>query len=114
MAYLYMFNTGHVTIPCLICPCTFVYYNQDISNGNGNEMYFVFTVLPFGLATTCYAHLQKLIRPLMRYWQGRGLKAIVYLDDGIISVEGRENALRESVQVRQDLVSAGFIVNHDK
>jgi len=50
----------------------------------------------------------------MKYWQGRGLKAIVYLDDGIISVEGRENALRESAQVRQDLVSAGFIVNHDK
>ena len=40
--------------------------------------------------TTCY--LFKLMHPLVRYWRGRGLKAIVYLDDGseggIIEVRG--------------------------
>ena len=52
--------------------------------------YYVFTVLPYGLSTTCY--LFKLMHPLVRYWRGRGLKAIVYLDDGseggIIEVRG--------------------------
>ena len=27
----------------------------------------------------------------MRHWRGRGLKAIVYLDDGIIAVKGEQS-----------------------
>ena len=29
----------------------------------------------------------------MRYWHGRGLKAIVYLDDGIVAVKGKDEAI---------------------
>ena len=43
--------------------------------------YYVFTVLPFGLAT-CYV-FTKVLRPLVRYWQGQGIKCALYLDDGI-------------------------------
>lgn len=80
---------------------------------HGEVRYYVFNILPFGLATACYL-FTKLMEPLIRYWRGCGLKAIVYLDDGIISVKGKDNALRESAQVRQDLESAGFVVNVDK
>jgi len=38
------------------------------------------------------------------------LKAIVYLDDGIIAVNGTEKACIESAQVKLDLEKAGFIV----
>ena len=58
----------------------------------------MFAVLPFGLSTACYIFM-KLMRPLVRLWRGRGLKAIVYLDDGIIAVEEKSQALRESAQV---------------
>ena len=27
--------------------------------------------------------VSKLLRPLIRLWRGRGLKAIIYLDDGM-------------------------------
>jgi len=30
------------------------------------------------------------MRPLVRFWRGRGLKAIVYLDDGEVAVKGHE------------------------
>ena len=36
--------------------------------------YFAFTVLPFGLSTACYV-FTKLMRPLVRFWLGKGLKA---------------------------------------
>ena len=50
----------------------------------------------------------------MRYWRGRGLKAIIYLDDGIVTVKGRAKATVESAKVKQDLESAGLIVNVEK
>ena len=75
--------------------------------------YFVFTVLPFGLSTACYC-FTKLMRPLVRFWRGRGLKAILYLDDGVVAVKGKEEALRESKQVQQDLQNAGLVTNLEK
>lgn len=73
----------------------------------------MFTVLPFGLYTACYL-FTKLTRPLIRYWRGRGLKAIIYIDDGIVAVKGEGNAKKESLMVRKDLENAGFVVNIEK
>ena len=75
--------------------------------------YYVFTVLPFGLSTACYL-FTKLTRPLIKLWRGRGLKAIIYIDDGIIAVKGEDKAKRESLSVWRDLESAGFVVNIEK
>ena len=61
--------------------------------GNENEVqHYVFTVLPFGLATACYL-FTKLTRPLIKHWRGRGLKAMIYVDNGIMAVKGEENAV---------------------
>ena len=73
----------------------------------------VFTVLSFGLSTACYL-FNKLMRPLVRHWRGRGLKAIVYLDDGIVAVKGEHRALEESALVRHELECAGFVINLEK
>ena len=75
--------------------------------------YYVFKVLPFGLSTACYL-FTKLMRPLVRHWRSRGLKSIIYLDDGIIAVKGEAKARLESKQVERDLEQAGFIVNIEK
>ena len=75
--------------------------------------YYVFSVLPFGLCTAPYV-FTKLMRPLIRLWRGRGLKAIIYLDDGIVSVKGEQQAIQASVGVRCDLEKAGFVVNVEK
>ena len=69
----------------------------------GTKQFYMFTVLPFGLATAYYA-FTKLLRPLVKYWRGQGLRAILYLDDGIIAVSGREAAVQASHKIRQDLL----------
>jgi len=68
----------------------------------GITSYSVFAVLPFGLSTACYLFTE-LLKPLIRYWRGRGLKAIIYLDDGIMAVPGLQMALYESLLVKGDL-----------
>ena len=64
------------------------------------DVFYVFKVLPFGLSSACYL-FTKLLRPLIRLWRGRGLKAIICLDDGIVAVQGKDRALRESALVKQ-------------
>ena len=54
------------------------------------------------------------MRPLVRSWWGKGLKAILYLDDGIVSVKGEQQAINASAQVKIDLENAGFIINAEK
>ena len=80
---------------------------------DNNTSYFVFTVMPFCLYTACYA-FAKFMRPLVKYWRGRGLCTVLYLDDGIVAVRGKESADRETYQVRQDLAKAGLIANEAK
>jgi len=52
--------------------------------GDGvHRKFFVFRVLPFGLATACYV-FTKLLRPLVKRWRAMGIRVILYIDDGII------------------------------
>ena len=82
-------------------------------NVNGNPRYYVFTVLPYGLSTACYT-FTKVVRPLVRYWRSQGLRAVVYLDDGIVAAEGRVAALKASNRVKEDLSKAGFVTHIEK
>ena len=68
----------------------------------GAPCYFVFAVLPSGLSKACYL-FTKIMRPLIWYWRGQGLKAIVYLDDGIVAVPGLQEACKDSKLVKRDL-----------
>ena len=75
--------------------------------------FYVFTVLPFGLASTPYV-FTKLLRPLVKLWWSRGFKSLMYLDDGIVAVNGKERAEKASVWVKNSLHSAGFVINDAK
>ena len=44
--------------------------------------WYTFRVLPFGLSSACYV-FTKLLRPLVKRWRSKGLRCIVYIDDGI-------------------------------
>ena len=80
---------------------------------NDEQQYYVFTVLPFGLATACYV-FTKLIRPLVKHWRGQGLLTVFYLDDGIVAANGIEAARRASEMVKQHLARAGFVAHKEK
>jgi len=77
----------------------------------GKTRYFVFTVLPFGLSSACYA-FTKPLRPLIGYWRGQGLRVVLCLDNGIVAVKDTERVV--SKQIQDDLSKAGFVVNEGK
>ena len=82
--------------------------------GVGPELrYYAFGVLSFGLATVCYL-CTKLLRPLVKYWRQQGLRAVVYLDDGIVAVEGEHAALIACHAVQNDLAKAGLVMHATK
>ncbi len=79
----------------------------------GGIKYFVFTVLPFGLLTTCYV-FTKVMRLLIKRWRGMGLRVIVYIDDGICFADGAHKAGEAAKILQGDLVAAGWVVNREK
>lgn len=48
----------------------------------GKTKYFNFLVLPFGLSSACYL-FTKLLRHLVKKWRVRGIKCVMYIDEGI-------------------------------
>ena len=79
--------------------------------GEGSAVqYYVFCVLPFGLATACYL-FTKLMRPLVKFWRSQGLRVVVYLDDGIGASCGELKARKDSTRIQHDLDRAGFVAN---
>ena len=75
---------------------------------DGSTRYFQFCFLPFRLASACY------IMSFTKRWRGRGIKAIIYIDDVIAVFRGFEIAKSVSELVRNDLLSAGFVINNEK
>ena len=57
----------------------------------GGGKFYKFTVLSFRLATACYV-FTKFLRPLVKYWRSRGIRSVLYLDDGIGLAEGKSLA----------------------
>ena len=95
-----------------IRPVQYRYLGFSWERGNTAQFY-VFTVLPFGLATACYI-FTKLLRPLVKLWRGSGAKTVMYLDDGIGAAAGKENTKRVSCLVRGTLKKAGFVTHNEK
>ena len=65
--------------------------------------FFHFNVLSLGLSSACYV-FTKVQRPFINRWRSKGIKAIIYIDDGI--AEFRTFELAKS--------AAGFVINEDQ
>ena len=78
-----------------------------------DRKFFVFKVLPFGLASACYV-FTKLLRPLVKRWRSQGIRAIVYIDDGICASESVSQNRNHKDIVVSDLKKAGFVLNIPK
>ena len=75
--------------------------------------YFQFTVLPFGLSTASHV-FTKVMRPLNTRWRGKGIKSIIYIDDGIAGQKDRLLAKKAGQIIAADLCHAGFLINQEK
>ena len=73
----------------------------------------MFRVLPFGLATAPFV-FTKLLRSLVKRWRSRGLKTVLYVDDGICVAATKQATGQAAQMIRQDLTRAGFVINEEK
>ena len=74
---------------------------------------FTSVVLPFGLSSAPYV-FTKMMRPSVCLWRSKGIKAIVYLDDGIVSSQNESSAKASTAWVRDTLDKAGWVCNETK
>ena len=79
----------------------------------GRRRFYAFRVLLFGLSTACYV-FTKLLRPLVKHWRSKGIRAIVYIDDGICAASSIQEAEWHSAVLQEDLEGAGFVLNLSK
>ena len=65
--------------------------------------YYVLTMLPFGLATSCYLFM-KLMPEVVYYWWHQGIQVILYLhvEDGTVVVGNVETKIA-SCSVQKDV-----------
>lgn len=81
--------------------------------GEDTRKFYVFKVLPFGLATACYV-FTKLLRPLVKRWRSFGLSVVLYIDDGICNATTETKTVVDTARIIEDLDNAGFILNREK
>ena len=80
---------------------------------NNTKAFFIFTVLPFGLATACNV-FTKFMKPLISRWRGLGIKIILYLDDGIVTNSSSQVLSDQALLIKKDLSDCGFSLNNEK
>ena len=73
------------------------------------DIYFQFCVLPFALTSST-----KVLWPFSKQSRGRGIKAIIYIDDRIAALRGFEVTKSVSKLVINDFLSFGFVINNEK
>ncbi|XP_076116600.1 uncharacterized protein LOC143084068 [Mytilus galloprovincialis] len=80
---------------------------------DGIMRYFVFNVLPFGIATAGYI-FTKVLREVVKHMRAEGKRVIMFLDDGLGGDNDFENCMNSSFEVKNTLERLGFLIAHEK
>ena len=80
---------------------------------SNNEVFYVFTDLPFGLSSAPYIFTE-LLKPLVRHWRIQGTCIAVFSDDGWAIVQDKESCLITAQSVTRDLWNAGIVITEEK
>ena len=89
------------------------YLGFSIPDKSGRDHYFVFRVLPFGLATAVQL-LARMTKPICIFLAGEGIRLFIYIDDGWILAYLRELAALHLQRTFDVLAQAGFIISASK
>jgi hypothetical protein len=74
---------------------------------------YVFTQLPFGIASACWA-FTKLTREVLRGWRRQGWRCSGYIDDQFHADQDPNRLVQRRRQVLAVLARLGFVVNREK
>ena len=79
----------------------------------GKTRYFVYRVLPFGLATAGFI-FTKVAKHFVKYIREKGHKLVMYLDDGLAGASSESDVRKLSEVIRKDLEDFGFLIANEK
>ena len=80
---------------------------------NSRVKYLKFPVLTFELSSTCNI-FTKLLKPILSKWRSSGMKAILYLDDGVVTSQSKDELKNHALITRDDLKRCSLSVNEEK
>ena len=76
----------------------------------GQNTYYVLNALPFGIRTAGHI-FTKVTKVVVKYLRERGIKVIMFLDDGIGGHKEYETAVNASDFTKQSLIQLGFFIS---
>ena len=81
------------------------YLGFAYTDHSGKERFFVFNAMPFGLRPAGFV-FTKLLRVLVKIWRSKGIRAVVFFDDGIVATYSLHEGVSQAAVVRHDLLMA--------
>ena len=108
--FTFDFKSGYHHVPINLKHQKYLGFSWEIE---GKTKYFKFLVLPFGLSSACFL-FTKLLRQLVKKWRARGIKCVMYIDDGIAGSPSLQLTTKIRDVMLDDLQNAGFTVNFKK
>jgi hypothetical protein len=82
-------------------------------NSDGSTVFFKYCHLPFGLASAVHI-ITKIWKPLTQYLNGIGIRNTIYIDDGRILAESKEEAVRATIKAFNVVTRAGWAIEKSK
>ena len=89
------------------------YLGFSIENEQGEEEFYAYTCMPFGLATATQC-LARVTKAITRYAALEGIRNCLYIDDGRIGAATKELCISQLHQVLSIWKRAGFVISEEK
>ena len=79
-----------------------IHRNTKLTSDSGDEIFYIYTFLPFGLSTAPYV-FSKLLEQLEKHWRLQGICMAIFLDSGWATVQDHRQDCQTTAQaVRND------------
>ena len=89
------------------------YLGAAFQNSDGSTVYVQYAHLPFGVASAVHG-ITKLWKPITRYLNSKGIRNSIFIDDGRILVESKEEAEKVGTFVYNVITKAGWAIEESK
>ena len=89
------------------------YLGFVIENEQGEEEFYAYTCMPFGLATATQC-LARVTKAICRYAALQGIRNSLYIDDGRVGAATKELCVQHLHQILSIWTRAGFVIATDK
>ena len=89
------------------------YLGFAIENEQGEEEFYAYTCMPFGLATATQC-LARVTKAICRYAALQGIRNSLYIDDGRVGASTKELCVQHLQEILSIWTQAGFVIAADK